>query len=78
MARYFFHTEDGVAHRDTEGAELPTDRAAKLAAIEFLGELLAERPAVLGSGHRLVLEVTDATGRVTFSVQAGVITDVPD
>jgi hypothetical protein len=76
MARYFFHTADGVVHRDADGLELPTERAAKLAAVEYLGELLVERPTMLEFGERLLLTVTDQKGRVAFAVQANLIAGV--
>jgi len=76
MARYFFHTQDGVAHRDADGLDLPTERAAKLAAVEYLGELLSERPAMLEFGERFVLTVTDQNGRIAFAVHASLIASI--
>ena len=76
MARYFFDTEDGVSHRDEVGLEFATDGAAKLAAIQYIGELLADRPAMLCGANGLVLTVMDESRRVAFVVQTNVTTDI--
>jgi hypothetical protein len=74
MARYFFHTANGTMQRDAEGLELATSHAAELEAVRFLGDLLAEQPQALWPSLALTITVTDAHGRVAFSVRASVDT----
>lgn len=70
MARYFFHTANGTMQHDGEGLELATMHAAELEAVRFLGDLLSEQPGVVSSSQVLTITVTDAGGRVAFSVKA--------
>jgi hypothetical protein len=59
MARYFFHTEDGVCYPDEQGTELPDLDAARGVAIRTLGEILRDAPKLFEAEMSLRLVVTD-------------------
>lgn len=73
MARYFFHSDNGVAHRDADGVEFPTDDAAGLEAVRLLGELLAERPEAFWSSEALIITVTRPGEEMAFALRASVV-----
>ena len=69
MPRYFFHVEDGLSTRDNEGIELSDVFMAQEEAIRLSGELLREMGAKFWDGTAWSLTVTDATGRVLFTLR---------
>jgi hypothetical protein len=73
MARYFFHTDNGVERRDAEGVELSTDQPAHLAAALFLGELLVDSPEEFWTSQSLTVTVTNGAGRVELVLNARVL-----
>lgn len=73
MTRYFFHTENGAAHRDADGVEFPTDDAAGVEAVRLMGELLAEKPDAFWSSETLTITVTNAGERFAFALRANVV-----
>lgn len=60
MPRYFFDIEDGRDVLDDEGDDLPDDRAARIAGLETLSEVLASRVERFWDEERLTLTVRDA------------------
>ena len=73
MPRYFFNTENGGHLRDVEGLELPSEHAAEVEAVRYLGELLAQAPEAYTSGA-LTITVTCSDGRIAFAVEASIVT----
>lgn len=76
MPRYFFHSADGHRNPDTEGVELPNDRAAQRAAVAYLGAALEDDPEMLWHKGNWRVEVTDETGRLKWTVMVMAI-DAP-
>jgi hypothetical protein len=68
VQRYFFHTADGSRDRDEVGTELDGHAAAKVEAIKFAGNCLADDPGALFDTHGFRVEVTDAHGLLLFTV----------
>jgi hypothetical protein len=66
MARYFFHTEDGVSYPDEYGTELPDLDAARAVAIRTLGEILRDAPKIFEAEMSLRLVVTDDSQLALF------------
>ena len=76
MARYFFSTANGARHADDEGLELPSIAAARVAAIQHAGAIMADEPDVLWDGQDFRVEVTDHEGMMLFTVIA-ITVDAP-
>ena len=70
MSRFFFNLIG--ADPDDLGVELASAEEARSAAISFLGAHLADDPEYAQQGHWRV-EVTEAAGRVLFSVVVAVV-----
>lgn len=68
MNRYFFNTENGSAHRDEVGLELESMGAARVAAIRYTGQIMANEPDVLRDGKEFHVQVTDDRGLNLFEV----------
>lgn len=51
MPRYFFHTQDGDAHRDGEGMSFADMHTAKLEGLKTMGQLLKDGPEEVLNGH---------------------------
>jgi hypothetical protein len=68
MARYFFHTQDGVCYPDEHGTELPDLHAARAVAIRTLGEILRDAPKIFEAEMSLRLLVTDEHRLALFSL----------
>ena len=69
MPRYFFHIDDGVSFPDPAGIELPGLTAARAEAVKASGTILADFDGDFWkSGSPWVMSVTDATGRLLFSL----------
>jgi hypothetical protein len=68
MARYFFHSADGIVDRDTIGTELVNDHAARSAAVRFAAEYLAKDPNMLWESRDFRVDVTDENGETLFTV----------
>ena len=76
MPRFYFHLPESGGDLDTEGAEFADRAAARAAAIEFAGEVIADPPGVLWDGQNFRLRVTDERGDLLVTVTAQVI-DAP-
>ena len=68
MPRYFFHTADGSRERDTTGTELRDCNAARREAVRFAGAVLSHEPEILWDGHDFLIEVTDASDLMLFTI----------
>ena len=68
MSRYHFNVHDGQKILDPEGTELPDLAAAQKGAVKLAGQLLTEYATALWAGEEWMLEVTDDTGLVLFSI----------
>lgn len=66
--RYFFHTRDCTAQRDTIGVDLQDKAAARVEAIRQAGVVMADEPEVLWDGRELHVEVRDDRGLQLFDV----------
>jgi len=73
MPRYHFHAEDGRSLPDPEGLDLPNDRAAEVAAVRYLAELLDTYPELLWDTRSLQVTVTSDTGLTLFTLDLGAI-----
>jgi len=69
MSRFYFHAENGGAHRDEEGLELHTLAEARRQAARVLGELLKERPDAIWADGGLKLTVTDDRDLTLFALE---------
>jgi len=68
VPRFYFHTDDGQALRDEDGAELPSVGDARREAARVLGEMLKEQPDAFWADGGLTLTVTDARGLALFTL----------
>lgn len=68
MARYFFHVADGRREIDDEGIELADDAEARLEAVRYGGNILADEPEKLLADDSLQSHVTDERGEARFAV----------
>lgn len=80
VIRYFFHTADGSRERDTEGVALASLHDARVEAIKFAGDRIAEQPDMLADGRPFRVEVTNEHGLqlftvVTFAIDSTVVGD---
>lgn len=66
--RYYFHTNDGTAHRDDTGLDLADDDAARREAVRFGGGLLGDNPDMIRNDRGLRIDVTNDAGRLCFAV----------
>ena len=73
MPRFFFHLADVRQGRDDDGVELPDAASAREEATAFLGEVLKHDPRVLRRDGPFRVEVTDATGRLLWTVVTNVV-----
>lgn len=79
MARFFFDSvKNGRSFSDDEGSELADAEAARLAALEFLPELLQHRPP-LRDGSTYEVSVRNDAGRsiyrASLTISGGWITE---
>lgn len=68
MPRYYFHTANGGVHRDDTGTELPGLLAARVHAIKYAGEVMADEPEVLWDGQEFYVEVRNEAHQLLFIV----------
>ena len=73
MARYFFHTDNGIAVLDPEGLDLAQERDAWLQAVQLLGELLKDRPQDFLNSEALMVTVVSDLGDVRLTIMASVL-----
>ncbi len=66
--KYFFNTENGQSHLDTDGTELPNDAEACVEAARVLSDLLRDKPREFCEQDDFAIKVTDATGLVLFTM----------
>lgn len=66
MPRFQFHVYDGVDLPDDDGTELPSLHAARLQAVRFAGEILAQDHQRIALGEDWRMEVTDDQGLILF------------
>ena len=69
MPRYFFHVHDGSSSLDNEGTKLRDIYAAQEEAIRLSGELLRDLGGKFWDGAVWILEVTDETGHILFTLR---------
>ena len=68
MPRYFFHVRTVEPSTDTEGDELPDDKAAWREATTFAADLLQDMRGRFEPGQEWDLEVTDEAGMSIFNI----------
>lgn len=68
VPRFYFHTENGKAHRDKDGVELPAAAAAEAEALRLLGELLKDGQQDFQHDGGLRLTVEDARGLTLLTI----------
>lgn len=68
MQRFFFHTADGSRDRDDEGTVLADLASARIEAIKYAGECLANQPGLLWDTRDFRVEVTDERDMLLFTV----------
>jgi hypothetical protein len=66
MARYFFHTEDGLRLPDDEGVDLPDLAAVRAEAVGVLADLLRDNAQEVLKTGLLRIVVTDARQATVF------------
>ena len=67
--RFYFHTESDIRHSDTEGEELATVEAARVAAARIIAEMLKDGAGKFWGTKPWTLTVTDADGLIYFTVE---------
>ncbi|MBX7535836.1 hypothetical protein LCM19_05805 [Qipengyuania flava] len=67
MPRYFFDLHDNFTETDDLGTELLDDPAARIAAVQFAGEVLKNEPEILEVGT-LQIDARDTEGNILFTV----------
>ncbi|QGY05541.1 hypothetical protein MMSR116_29340 [Methylobacterium mesophilicum SR1.6/6] len=72
MPRFFFSVHNGRSELDTEGTELTSHHAARLAAVHMAGELLRDEAYQPMHGDAWRLEVLDETSRLVCCVEVNV------
>lgn len=76
MPRYFFDTEGGSNFHDEDGVALADADEARLYAIKFAGQCMADDAALLAQGQDFRVEVRDSDGLLLFAVTT-FVTDSP-
>ena len=70
MPRFFFHLDDGTRlDQDGEGEEFSDLEAARIAAMRFAREVVAERLVTEENLQKLRVLVTDAGGRELATIR---------
>src|SRR3954468_5068936 len=69
MARYFFHFHDGTEQPDLTGTELASSKAARDAAVVFMGEKLKELDGDFWPEGEWSIRVVDETGAVVCAIR---------
>ena len=69
MPRFHFHLTDGVADPDIEGFELSDLAAARLSAVQFMGQWLLDNPADFWIDGERLLTVADDQGLDLFTLR---------
>jgi uncharacterized protein DUF6894 len=80
MPRFFFDfAENGVAHPDYEGTDLPDLEQARLEALDMLRDIAKDELAV-GDAKHFVIAVRDSKGcpQITVSLSLTVARTAPD
>jgi hypothetical protein len=72
VPRYFFNLHDGRSDLDTDGTELTSSDAARIAAVQFAAGLLGDEAHLHTSGVAWNLEVLDEAGATVCSVDVRV------
>jgi hypothetical protein len=68
MARYFFNVHYGNHGLDTQGEDLPDDKAAWREATIFAGELFKDIDGQFQPGGQWQLEVTNEKGKPVYVI----------
>ncbi|MFD0936720.1 DUF6894 family protein [Methylobacterium trifolii] len=76
MPRYFFNVYDGVSAIDHDGTEFENLAAAKLEALQLIGEILRHHSKSIANGEDWHLEVVDKHALILFRVDL-LVTDAP-
>ena len=69
MPRFFFHVCDGEEYIDLQGTKLPNLESARMEAVRFAGELLAEKPKKFWSSGEWTLRVADEDDLTLFTLR---------
>ena len=77
MPRYFFHSEDGRLEHDDVGTELADAASARVEAVRFAGELLANRSQALWEGTHWRMLVTDQSTAILFTIEVSTLVGTP-
>ena len=72
--RFFFHMHDGSDHRDAEGVELPSIESARLMAIRYLSERLAEAPEKFAADANWQVQVENEDGLTLLIIYVNEVT----
>jgi len=68
VPRYFFDTANGSRFHDTDGVEMADRREARIYAVRFAGECIADDPELLETVTDFRVEVRDSDGLMLFTV----------
>ncbi|HTK35379.1 MAG TPA: hypothetical protein VL358_08860 [Caulobacteraceae bacterium] len=68
MSLYFFHIDDGQAHRDEDGRELPNLTEARRQAADLAGHMLADGTGGFWDGRPWSVRVADGAGLALFEL----------
>lgn len=66
--RYFFSQSDGSFSPDEEGTEFVTLHEARVAAVQYAGRSILDRPELLLNGHDFAVQVADPNKLVLFVI----------
>lgn len=73
MPRYFFHTENGATHTDSEGLELAGIRQARIEGARAIGQQVTLHPEEFWKLGALRMTVTNDVGLVLFILDLAAI-----
>ncbi|MBW8813452.1 MAG: hypothetical protein JF588_08505 [Caulobacterales bacterium] len=68
MPRFFFDVHDGSSSIDDDGTELPDEAAARRAAAELAGRMLADEADKFWDGDKWCVDVRDERGGKLFGL----------
>ncbi len=66
MSRYYFNLNHSLSENDESGVVFADVARARLAAVEYVGELLKDHPEQISSDRDFHIAVTDAQGEPVF------------
>ena len=75
MPIYFFHTDNGDCHVDSDGTELRDLDAAKAVAVQIIAELLRGEAVAFWKTRALRMVVTDDCGLTLFRLRLSAVVE---